>query len=310
MAAFLAQKGVTAWLPTLVPAEEENYRRAIDAVERLMAAQQEKPVAQALGVHYEGPFVSEKQCGALHEQYFREFNEPGQLLSLPVIEEETAKHIMTMAPEVPGGIELVKELRRRGWIVSIGHTRAGEETLAAAFKSGARHLTHFFNAMSGLHHRDIGVVGFGLTEAGVTCDVIADGIHVRPEILKLLYQIKGAGSLTLISDSILPAGLGDGEFSVWGEKIRVENGRTSNARGSIAGSVISMCDAVRMMLSLGIPEHEVARMAALNPARLLGLNSELGSIEVGKQADLVVLDENHEAVLTVINGRMTPATIN
>jgi N-acetylglucosamine-6-phosphate deacetylase len=304
MAGFLAQKGITRWMPTFVPDAEENYARAIDALEKFINWQEDKPVSQVAGVHYEGPFVSEKQCGALHERYFRTFENEASLSSLPTLASDNAKHLMTVAPEVPGGIHLINKLRAAGWIVSLGHTRADARTLDAALEAGARHMTHFFNAMSGLHHRDLGAVGWGLANDKVTCDVIADGVHVHPLMLKLLHQTKTAGRLSLISDAVLPTGIGDGEYEVWGEKIKVENGRTSNERGAIAGSVTTMLDAVKMMLSLGVPEHEAALMASTNPARLLGIGSEYGSIEAGKRADLVALDENGEAVLTVIGGQI------
>jgi N-acetylglucosamine-6-phosphate deacetylase len=303
IASFIARRGVTAWLPTFVPDAEENYRRAIGAIDEFMGAQGEEAIAQALGVHYEGPFVSEKQCGALHGEHFREFSTGEELSSLPRLSSDNAKHLMTVAPEVSGGIELIKKLCADGWVVSLGHTRAEVETLDAALAAGARHMTHFFNAMSGLHHRDVGAVGWGLQHDDVTCDVIADGIHVNPAVLKVLYQAKTSGLISLISDSILPTGKPDGDYEVWGERISIKNGRTSNRHGSIAGSVITVLDAVRTMLSLGIPEWEVARMASLNPARILSMDAERGTIEPGKRADLVALDAGGHAVMTMIGGR-------
>lgn len=304
MARFLLQNGVTRWMPTFVPAAEDKYRAAIKTLNEFIQWQAGKPAARIAGVHYEGPFVSEKQCGALHEQYFRTFEKEEDLSSLPRLASDNVRHMTTLAPEVSGGIELIKKLRELGWIVSIGHTRAEVETLNSAFAAGARHMTHFFNAMTGLHHRDLGAVGWGLANDDVTCDVIADGVHVHPDILKMLYKAKTPGSLSLISDAILPAGMGDGEYDVWDEKIKVQNGRTANERGSIAGSVITMINAVKMMTSLGIPEWEVAQMASLNPARLLGIDRDHGSIEVGKRADLVALDNEGRAALTILNGEI------
>jgi N-acetylglucosamine-6-phosphate deacetylase len=304
MAEFLARHGVTRWLPTFVPAAEENYRRSVETIDEFMRWQKGKPVAQVAGLHYEGPFVNEKQCGALHEQYFRTFENDGELDSLPVLASDNAKHMMTLAPEVPGGVELIKKLKSKGWTVSIGHTRADIETLDAARAAGAKHITHFFNAMTGLHHRDQGVVGWGLINDDVTCDFIADGVHVHPDMLKFLYKTKTPQRLMMISDSVLPAGLGDGDYEVWGEKIKVENGRTSNQRGSIAGSVITTLDAVRLMASLGVNEYELSQMASGNPAVLLGIQQQFGWIRKGAPADLVAIDENGDAVLTVIEGEI------
>ncbi|PYS80815.1 MAG: N-acetylglucosamine-6-phosphate deacetylase, partial [Acidobacteria bacterium] len=202
------------------------------------------------------------------------------------------------------GAELIKELRARGWIVSLGHTRATVEVLDRALAAGARHLTHFMNAMPRLHQRAPGPVGWGLLHDEVTCDVIADGVHIDPLMLKLILRTKTAERVSLISDAIAATGLGDGDYEVWGEKISVNNGRTQNARGSIAGSVITMLDAVRMMLSLGASEIEIARMASTNPARLLGIDHDCGSIEKGKRADLVALDRDAAVRLTIIGGAL------
>jgi N-acetylglucosamine-6-phosphate deacetylase len=296
---FLATRGVTGWLPTLVPASAAEYARAIKSINE---ATNPTAGARILGVHYEGPFVNSVQCGALHAEFFRLFSGPGDLDDLPMLSDESAKHMITMAPEIAGGVELVRELTRRGWVVSLGHTRADFEILDKAFAAGARHMTHFMNAMTPLHHRAPGPIGWGLSRDEVTCDFIADGVHLDPQMLGLLLKLKGSDRLSLISDAVAAAGMGDGEFEIWGETITVKDGRTGNARGAIAGSVITMLDAVRMMLSLGGSEVEVAKMAATNPARLLGIDHECGSIEEGKRADLVALDGEGQVVLTLVGG--------
>jgi N-acetylglucosamine-6-phosphate deacetylase len=212
--------------------------------------------------------------------------------------------MITVAPEIEGGVELVRELNRRGWIISIGHTRARVELLDQAFEAGARHMTHFMNAMAPLHHRSPGPVGWGLMRDDVTCDMIADGIHLDPHILQLLFKFKGSERLTLISDAIAAAGQGNGDYQIWGETITVKERRTSNAQGSIAGSVITMLDAVRLMNSLGVPEVDLARMASTNPARLLGLDEQCGAIEEGKRADLVALNTQGKVFLTLVSGQI------
>lgn len=299
---FLAGKGVTAWLPTLVPDSDEQYRKTIGAIEDLMKTQAEKRIAQILGVHYEGVFANEKMCGALRPEFFKTFKNGNEIESLPKL--ENGIHFTTLAPEIENGTELITELTGQNWIVSIGHTKAESATLDKAKQAGAKHLTHFFNAMTGIHHRDFGVAGWALTNKDVTFDIIADGIHVAPGILKLACHIKSFDKVSLISDSIAPTGLGDGEFVVWGEKISVTNGRTQNARGSIAGSVITMSDAVRTMLSLGFSETEVSRMASANPAKLLGIEKTRGTIETGKRADLVALDETGNVKMVLVGGRI------
>lgn len=306
---FLATRGVTGWLPTLVPAPDADYARSINAIEDAMNGSGDAPDsnggARILGVHYEGPFVNLSQCGALHAQFFRTFSGASDIDSLPripVLDQQVVKHMTTVAPEIDGGVELVRELNRRGWIVSIGHTRADFDLLEKAFAAGARHMTHFMNAMAPLHHRSPGAIAWGLSRDDVTCDVIADGIHLDRRILQLLLKLKGAAGLMLISDAVAAAGLGDGDYQIWGETINVTGGRTRNPGGSIAGSVITMLDAVLTMKSLGVSEVDLSRMASANPAQLLGVEHDCGSIEEGKRADLVALNEQGEVVLTMVAG--------
>jgi N-acetylglucosamine-6-phosphate deacetylase len=258
--------------------------------------------ARIMGIHYEGPFVNTVQCGALHKDYFRTYQAPADLDSLPI--PRTGIKMTTMSPEIEGGIELVGALKEKGWIISIGHTRADVDMLDRAFNAGARHMTHFMNAMAPLHHRDPGPVGWGMSREGVSCDIIADGIHLDPFVLKLLLKIKGSGALSLISDAIAAAGKGDGEYQIWGETISVRNSRTSNSHGSIAGSVITLLNAVKMMRSLGVSDVDIARMASSNPARVLGIDNECGSIEEGKRADLVAIDDYSQVKLTIVGGEV------
>lgn len=303
VAAFLAKNGVTAWMPTLVPDSDENYRRVMHAIDELMLRQVELPVAQAVGVHYEGVFANEKMCGALRPEYFRngQWSAAGGQLPKP----DRGVHMTTLAPEIDGGIEIIEELVADGWVVSIGHTRADVETLDRAYAAGARHMTHFFNAMTGVHHREIGVAGWGLANDGVTFDIIADGVHVHPDMLGVACRSKSPDKVSLISDSVAPTGLGDGEFELWGETVTVKNGRTQNERGSIAGSVCTMLDCVKTMRSIGFSELEVSQMASTNPAKLLGLEDR-GSIEIGKRADLVGLNADGKVAFTMIGGELVP----
>lgn len=297
---FLAKNGVTAWLPTLVPDSDENYARVLGEIERVMEIQAEMPIAQIAGVHYEGVFANEKMCGALRPEFFKRFT-GSEVRELPRL--ANGVHMTTLAPEVEGGVELVRELTAAGWVVSIGHTRADVATLDAAFEAGGRHLTHFFNAMTGIHHREVGVAGWALTREDVTFDIIADGIHVDPQMVGFACRTKSPERVSLISDSVAPTGLGDGTFELWGERISVENGRTQNERGSIAGSVISMLDAVKMAASLGFSTGEVATMASRNPARLIGMPGEFGHITAGTRGDLVVLDSETNVAATIVAGR-------
>jgi N-acetylglucosamine-6-phosphate deacetylase len=300
---FLVKQGVTGWLPTLVPDSNENYQKVINAINELMKIQDDLPIARVLGVHYEGVFANKKMCGALRPEYFKSFEPEKEFNELPKL--TRGIHLTTLAPEIENGIELIKELVKRNWIISIGHSNADYDILEEALANGARHLTHFFNAMTGLHHRNLGVAGWALTNNEVTFDIIADGIHIHPKMLKFAISTKTAEKVSLISDSISPTGSGDGDFEIWGEKISVRNGKTQNEKGSIAGSVITMLDAFQQMLSLGFSEITVSKMASLNPAKLLGIDKDYGSIDVGKRADLVVIDENGEVKLVLVKGMRT-----
>lgn len=308
VAKFLSTNGVTSWLPTLVPASDENYVRVADAVSQLMSEEKEKEsVSRALGLHYEGPFINPHQCGALRPPFFKTFRNIADIAPLAKIKSERAIHFTTLAPEIEGGVDLIKELVKENWIVSIGHTRSTIDLLEQAFEAGAKHITHFMNAMSPLHHRVPGVIGWGLLKDDVICDMIADGVHTDPLMLRLALRCKTADRLALISDAVAPTGLGDGEYEIWGEKICVRYGKTENERGSIAGSVITMLDAVRFMLNLGIDEKDVAKMASLNPARTLKIDKDYGSIEIGKRADVAAVDREGNACLTIIGGRVAYA---
>ncbi len=303
VSAFLATQGVTGWLATLVPGSDENYASVSAAVGRAMN-DAETSGARVLGIHYEGPFVNSAQCGALHTEYFKTYSGPKDLDALPV--PVNAVRMITMAPEIAGGVDLVRELTRRGWVISIGHTRAGLQVLEDACAAGAHHMTHFMNAMAPLHHRNPGPIAWGLSRDDVTVDLIADGVHIHPFMLRLLMKTKGANGISLISDAIAAAGKGDGDYQIWGETITVKNGRTANAAGSIAGSVISMLDAVRLLHSLGVSYIDLARMASSNPAKLLGLEHDCGSIQPAKRADLVALDDDGNVRLTLVGGRSVP----
>lgn len=297
---FLAQNGVTSWMPTFVPDSVEVYGKVTSAMREVISTQEFEAAAQIVGVHYEGIFANTQMCGALRPEYFRTFA-GNELDDIPEI--KGAAHLTTFAPEVSGGIDLVKALTSKGWIASIGHTRADVTTLDAAFAAGAKHVTHLFNAMTGLHHRDVGVVGWVLANEGISADIIADGIHVDSKVLKIAFDAKTSDRLMLISDSVAPTGQGDGEFDLWGERISVTGGRTCNERGSIAGSVITMNEAVKTFLKIGVGFDAAARMASSNPAKLLGL-TDRGSIEKGKRADLVALDPSGELKLSLVGGKI------
>jgi N-acetylglucosamine-6-phosphate deacetylase len=316
---FLLSEGVTGYFATFVPTDDRGYKDAIASissyVERQDDANNSKGGARILGIHFEGPFVSEHRCGALQRKHFRSYDgDPRSVEAFTGGSREKTKptiaRLMTLAPEIHGGLDLIRELTNQltnqGVRVFIGHSQADPDVLHQAARAGALHITHFPNALEPLHHRQPGAVAWALVQNNVTLDCIADFHHVHPLMLRLMYQSKGADAMALISDAIMPTGLGDGEFSVWSETITVRNGRTSLAReagkDTIAGSVITMRQALKNIIGLGVPVHEAVRMATLVPARVVGIESEYGSIEEGKRADLVAFDQDFSPQLALVQG--------
>jgi N-acetylglucosamine-6-phosphate deacetylase len=311
---FLLAEGVTSYFATFVPAAERDCREAIAAADSFIDQQNESHrnnkalAARILGIHFEGPFVSEHRCGALRREHFRTYDGDPRSLDLFIGGSPGRRRLMTAAPEIQGGLELTRELTRNGFRVFIGHSQADPATLDLALEAGARHITHFPNALDPLHHRKPGAVAWGLLHDEVTLDCIADLHHVHPLMLKLIYQAKSADGMALISDAIQPTGMGDGEFTVWGEAITVRNGRTTLARqvgeNTIAGSVITMRQALKNVVDLGVPVHEAVRMACLVPARAAGIEQEIGSIKEGMLADLIVFDDEFAVRSAVIDGSL------
>ena len=307
---FLLGEAVTGYFATFVPTDDEGYESALGEIDRYVASYEERGGrAQILGVHFEGPFVSHKRCGALQRRHFRTYGGDPQSLALFASGlRSSLPRLMTLAPEIDGGLDLVSDLTAVGIKTLVGHTQADPGTLDLAAERGARHITHFPNALDPLHHRDPGAVAWGLVRADVTMDCIADFHHVHPLMLKLIYQAKGAERLALISDAIMPAGLGDGQFRVWGDTIAVRDGLTSlvegPAAGAIAGSVITMRGALKNIVSLGVSLEKASQMASLVPARVSGVARDYGSVEESKWADLIAFDEDIGVRLAVVHGKL------
>jgi N-acetylglucosamine-6-phosphate deacetylase len=302
---WLAQRGVTRLVPTLVPVPLPEYRAAVVRLSAWIerARSGAAPGAVPVGIHFEGPFVNAARCGALHRPHFLGAGQRSAFFeAIDAGRAATSIRVVTIAPEIEGGLDLIRDAVQRGFVVSIGHTEASLAQLDEALAAGARHMTHLANAMPAIHHRDPGPIVWGLVRSDVTVDVIADLRHLHPEMLRLVFNAKGARGVALISDAIAPAGLGDGTFSVWGEEIRVAGGTTSNAAGTIAGSVISLADAVANMVGLGLPIADAVRMASAVPARVLGLHG-LGEIAEGNIADLVAFGDDLVPRLTVVAGK-------
>ena len=273
LAMGLFARGVSGFLPTLVPQPLDEMAMTVMRLSAWMRSRRpgDGKGAMPLGIHFEGPFVSRARCGALHREDFLDGTDvraTGAFFEIAA--GAPGRGMTTLAPEIPGGIAIVKEFVTRGFVVSIGHTEADVATLDAALAAGARHMTHLGNAMKPLHHREAGPVGWGLITDDVTVDVIADGHHLSREMLRLVSRAKGDGRVALISDAMPAAGLADGGYAVWGETLTVKDGAARNASGALAGSTALLDDCVKHLASTGVPEEVAARAASKVPRRILG----------------------------------------
>ena len=294
----MAKHGITSVCCTVRCLKQEDTYKAI---KNIVKEYKRKPRgAKIEGIHLEGPFVSAKYIGSMNPA----------CLSLPSSAEmqrlydmsEGLLKIITIAPELEGAIETIKTAKDLGVTVSLGHTGADFATAERACEAGATRITHTFNAAVPFNHRSPGVLGFGLTDNRMECEVICDFIHLDPAAVKLIYLTKGEDKIHMISDSGVFAGLGDGEFIVAGKKRTVKNGMCINEEGRIAGSCYTLHQGVLNMLGRGYSFNTVSKTASLNPAKALGISKYTGTIEQGKAADICVLDADYSAVRTFIGG--------
>ncbi|HLG50789.1 MAG TPA: N-acetylglucosamine-6-phosphate deacetylase [Chloroflexota bacterium] len=296
----IAAHGVTAWLPTLTP--RATLGELIDRIRACCAGGAKvSGGAEPVGLHLEGPFLSPRRPGAIRSEWFRAPSVPelDQLLAAG----QGQVRLVTLAPELPGGLDLVRHLVERTVTVSIGHSDASHEEALAAIAAGVRHATHMFNAMRGFQHRAPGVVGAVLASPTVVCELIADGVHVDPLAMRLLIQATGWSRIAVITDAVAPAGLGDGAYEFEGRPIVVREGRATLADGTIAGSVATFDANLRRVARLAdLDLRAVIAMATIVPARQVHLDDRKGSLSGGRDADLVVLDVDLRVKLTVARG--------
>ena len=309
---LLASHGVSSYFPTTVTAPLDAILAALerlaDAVEAAASGSQPSELrARPLGIHLEGPFISHCRRGV---------HPPANLMtpSLSAFEsfwQASRGHIriLTIAPELPGAIEVISEAARRGVCVSLGHSDADLKAARAGVDAGARHATHTFNAMRPLAHRDPGILGEVLTDPRLTADIIADGIHLDPEIVRLFLKVKGPDAAVLITDATAATGMPDGRYHLGSLEVEVKDGRCTSG-GSLAGSVLTLDLAVRNVMKFaGCDLQQAVRLATLNPARVVNLNcgnakckTQGGLLKPGAPADLVVLNAQGEVKQTIIRG--------
>ncbi|SRR5579875_1085490 len=281
MSRYLAREGVTAYLPTAITSTLETYPRIDWVIEENRRRNRDATdVAAILGMHLEGPFISARRLG-VHPPLALEPRAENleRVLALGQL------RLLTLAPELPGAIEATRRASERGIVVSLGHTDASLSQARSAIEAGARMFTHVFNAMRPLNHRDPGVVAAALEPTPALAAVIADGIHVHPQILALIFRARGAQGMILTSDKV-----GARPADAFQSNPANGNGAAHAPDGRLAGSLVPLLDGVRLMVKeVGVSPGQAALMASGNPARLLGL-SDRGRLEPGCRADLLVLD--------------------
>ncbi|OEV32066.1 N-acetylglucosamine-6-phosphate deacetylase [Streptomyces nanshensis] len=257
------------------------------------------------GIHFEGPFISPQRCGAHDPELLRD-PDPTEVRKLVDAARGTAR-MMTLAPELPGGLDSVRMLADSGVIAAIGHTDSSYDATAEAVEAGATVATHLFNAMPALGHRAPGPVAALLEDERITVELINDGTHLHPAVLELAFHRAGAGRVAFITDAMGAAGMGDGRYPLGPLEVEVRDGVARLTEGgSIAGSTLTLDEAFRRAVTVdGLPVEDTVRALSANPARLLGVYDRTGSLEAGKYADLVVLDGGFEVAGVMRRGEWT-----
>jgi N-acetylglucosamine-6-phosphate deacetylase len=302
VAATVARHGTTSLVATTVTASEDLTCRSAAGIARFISQARESALhalsAEILGIHFEGPFISRARRGVHPEQWIA-VPSPALLSRFLAAANGTAL-ILTLAPELPGALELVAAARSAGLVVSLGHTDASYEEARAAIAAGARHAAHVFNAMRPFSHRETGVLGAVLTSPEVTAELIADGVHVDAAAMRMLLDLKTPQRVILVSDGTAATGMPDGKYQLGTFEVSVSGGVCRNAEGKLAGSTLTLDRALRNIVALGVSLPAALAMVTANPARQIGLSARKGMLAAGADADLVLLDRDLE-----VSGVMT-----
>lgn len=300
MSLSLVKEGTTGYLPTTMTQTIDNVKASLKSIANY-EKNQNNLAAEVYGIHLEGPFINEGAAGA----------QPRECIIKPTIElmsvfEETSNNLIkkvSLAPEIEGALDTIKYLKSKNIVASLAHTKANYKTVLASIEAGATSLTHFYNAMTPLHHRDIGVVGAGLLHNEFNAELIFDEIHVSVPAAKVLLQSKGIHNITLITDSMRAKYLPEGESELGGQTVYIKNNEARLHDGTLAGSILKMNDGYKNLVrSLGLSLVEASTLASINPAKQLGMYDLVGSIKIGKKANLTVLDKEFNVLATFVNG--------
>ncbi len=299
IAAHQARHGVTGFLPTTWTASHPATLAALETIAELRG--RALPGAGVLGAHMEGPYLNPRRCGAQDQRDIRpaDPDEVAAYLATGVV------RLITLAPEIEENLALVHTCREAGVTASIGHSDATFEQVRAAVAAGVRHATHTGNAMRPLHHREPGTVGGVLDHPQVRAEVIADGVHVHPALLRLVHAVKGSDGLLLVTDAIGATGRPEGTFRIGGRTVEVRDGAVRLPDGALAGSVLTLDRALRTLVAAtGLGLEQLWPTVSRTPARAIGVQDRKGSLIAGADADLVVLDDALEVLATIVGGRL------
>ena len=304
IAQYYAKSGVTSFLATTWTDTTENTLNTLKAIRDAQGTQSNGTMI--LGAHLEGPYLNAKKCGAQHSDLIRiaSHEEAKQFLDLDVI------RLLALAPEFKQNHWLIAECVKRGITLSVAHSDATYDDIQLATTMGLSHATHMYNAMSPLNHREPGVVGAVLSLDAISCELIADLIHVHPAAIQIVWRTKGADKIILITDSVKLAGLPDGQYHFSHQDVEMNNGTVRiREDGTLAGTTLKMNHALRnFMTATHEPLENVWQTASQNPARAINMSDRKGSITIGKDADLALVDDDINVYLTVVEGRIVYQT--
>ena len=291
-------EGVTTWLPTTLTQPQDLLEQIAGKCAEYMANQE---YAKTPGLHVEGPFINKANAGAQNPQYVRE----PDWQELRRIHEIAPVTVFSLAPDMPGACDCIHTAKAAGISSSAAHSSATYEQMMAAKDAGLTHLTHFGNAMTGLHHREIGMVGSGLLDSDLKIELICDGIHLCPDFLKLVFSVKPIEQLIMITDSMCGSWIGEGEVELGGLPVTVKDGQARlKEGGALAGSILLYNDGVRIVHELtGMPLSQLVKAASWNQARSLGLEG-VGKLEPGFCADITILDKDFSVWKTLVDGEV------
>lgn len=307
MADYELSRGVTQICPAGMTLGEDQLTRICQNAAR--HRKHNTGGAELVGLHLEGPFLCKAKKGAQNEAFLHD-PDPVMLHRLQEAAEGLVK-LVTLAPEQPGSREFIRGALADGVTVSLGHTTADYDTALAAYQAGARQATHLFNAMPPFTHRAPGVVGAAFDSPAVNVELISDGVHIHPSVVRAVFQLFGRDRVILISDSLRATGMPDGRYPFGGQEIEVHGNRATMAGdpNTLAGSVSDLMACMKTAVSFGIPLADAVTAAAVNPARVLGIDDRLGTLDAGKEANVVVLDQHLDVKAVLFHGKVVAGSL-